>query len=67
MRWFWVYLVGVIIIVGGLLLVLTGVGALSRIPSAVLWGGIILVVGLGVLGAVSRTKPVEKDIDVGRR
>ncbi|HEX2864520.1 MAG TPA: hypothetical protein VHN99_08115 [Deinococcales bacterium] len=64
MRWFWVYIVGVVIVIGGLLLVLNGSGALSRIPPAVLWGGIILVLGIGVLGAVGRTKPDQKDIDV---
>jgi hypothetical protein len=67
MRWFWIYLLGVVIVIGGLLLVLNSTGVLRSIPSAVVWGGIILIVGVGVLSAVGRTKPTQQDIDIDRR
>lgn len=67
MRWFWTYLLGVVIVIGGLLLVLQATGALQRISPTLLWGGIVLILGIGLISAVGRTKPVQQDIDVDRR
>ncbi|HWG85965.1 MAG TPA: hypothetical protein VNT60_10850 [Deinococcales bacterium] len=66
MRWFWIYMVGIVVVIIGLLVALSGSGTLNQIPPYVLWGGIVLILGIGVISAVGRTKPVQKDIDVDR-
>jgi uncharacterized membrane protein HdeD (DUF308 family) len=67
MRWFWIYLLGVVVVVIGLLVALNGTGFLSQIPSTILIGVIVLIIGAGILGAVGKTKPRQDEIDIDRR
>lgn len=49
---FAIYLIGIIIVIGGL----AYIAVLAHVPNQWIVGGVVVVLGLGILGAVTKTR-----------
>jgi hypothetical protein len=57
MRWTGVVLLGLVMLVGGVLLGLWKLGVLARVDPVWIVVGVLVTVGLGIVGTVSRRPP----------
>ncbi len=55
MKWTGIYLVGFVILIGGLLAALWKMGILARIGTTWTLIGIVIVIGIGIMLSVSRS------------
>ena len=55
MKWTGVYLVGFVILIGGLLAALSKMGVLARIGTTWTLIGIVIAIGIGIMLSVSRS------------
>ncbi|EIL97061.1 MULTISPECIES: hypothetical protein [Rhodanobacter] len=49
---FAIYLIGIIIVIGGL----AYIAVLAHVPNQWIVGGVVVLLGLGILGAVTKTR-----------
>ncbi len=55
MKWIGIYLVGFVVLIGGLLAALWKIGVLTRIGTAWTFIGIAIVIGIGIMLSVSHS------------
>ncbi|MDD5759754.1 MAG: hypothetical protein PHI06_11820 [Desulfobulbaceae bacterium] len=55
MKWTGVYLLGFVLLIGGLLAALWKLGLLSSIGTTWLWIGVVIALGIGIMLAVSNS------------
>ena len=66
MKWTGVYLIGYVILIGGLLAALWKMGVLASIGTVWTLIGIMITIGIGIMLAVSRSGR-KQNIEIGRK
>ncbi|KUG22658.1 hypothetical protein ASZ90_007553 [hydrocarbon metagenome] len=66
MKWTGMYLIGYVILIGGLLAALWKMGVLASIGAAWTLIGIVIAIGVGIMLAVNSSDSKEK-IEIGRK
>jgi hypothetical protein len=65
MKWTGMYLIGYVILIGGLLAALWKMGVLASIGTAWTFIGIVIAIGLGIMLAVASSS--KGNIEIGRK
>jgi hypothetical protein len=65
MKWTGVYLIGYVILLGGLLAALWKMGVLARIDTAWTFIGVMIAIGIGIMLAVASSN--KGNIEIGRK
>jgi hypothetical protein len=66
MKWTGVYLIGYVILIGGVLAALWKMGVLASIGTAWTLIGVVIIIGVGIMLAVNSSGSKEK-IEIGRK
>ena len=66
MKWTGIYLVGYVILIGGLLAALWKLGVLARVGTAWTLIGVMIAIGIGIMAAVSNSGSKE-NIEIDRK
>jgi hypothetical protein len=66
MRWTGVYLIGYVVLIGGLLAALWKMGVLASIGTAWTLIGVVITIGIGIMLAVTN-RGSKENIEIGRK